>query len=548
MTAWPWNMLVTFASAALVAPVGFAAEAGRCETYAVIELAFRGPLQSPQDSPARDVELRVTFRHEAGGEHELSGFHDGGSDFKVRFCPTKPGRWELARVASNARQLDGQRQGDHVTATAARNHGFWEIDAESPGQRWYRRSDGSHQFIFGNTQYSFLSGMKDDGPSGNDIATDVAANAGYFKKLRFSLTGDRYTHPTEKPFLDDQGRPTDSGDHSHRPNPKWFRERVDLAVRTAYDHDLIADLILAGPDVEDARAPLRAAANRGDATPYLRYIAARYGSYPNVWICLCNEYDIKRPVWEPAEMAQFGASIREHLPYPTPLSVHASQHPDNGPKKPEAPAWSAKFDALPPWNDHQIIQRKLRSIAAAADVTQRTWQPPDGSPRLKPTVNDELSYQGAGDKHSEGDTLEAHLGAFLGGGYASTGEKRGNKLGHYFWGHFNPDEHSAAKGLKFLRESIDAHVTFWKMSPDASVFPDLDPAFRALAWPDREYCLGTNKAAKIIVELPTGVWTVRQFDAVACQAATLTDKATGRFSVNSPDSRAVLIHFRRNAD
>lgn len=114
-------------------------------------------------------------------------------------------------------------------------------------------------------------------------------------------------------------------------NPQWFRERVGAAVDAAFGHDLIADLILAGPDTEDARATLRGAANNGDVRPYLRYVTARYGSYPNVWICLCNEFDIKRPSWEPNLISQMGQMIRQHLPYPTPLSVHASQHPEKGP-------------------------------------------------------------------------------------------------------------------------------------------------------------------------------------------------------------------------
>jgi hypothetical protein len=529
-----------------IAPSSLAAEAGRSETYAVVEIPFRGPPQSPQNSPARDIELQVTFRHATAGDLKVFGFHDGGENFKVRFCPTQPGRWELAAVESNHPLLQGQHAGDFVTATAGKHHGFWEVDQASPGHRWYRRSDGSHQYIFGNTEYSFLSGMKNDGPSHVEIDQDIAANAKFFKKVRFSFTGDRYPHPTEKPFLNDQGQPTDAGDHSHRPNPLWFRERVDRAVQAAFTHDLIADLILAGPDTEDSRATLRAQANGGDATPYLRYVAARYGSYPNVWLCLCNEYDIKQPLWQPAEIACFGTTIRNYLPYSTPLSVHASQHPDRGSKRPSDPAWATKFDSLPAWNDHQIIQRKLRSIAAAADVNLQTWQSPGRTPRNKPTINDELSYQGAGDKHTEADTVAAHLGAFLGGGYASTGEKRGNKLGHYFWGGFNSDEHTAAKGLKFLRESIDAHVTFWKLQPDASAFPGLDPAFRALAWPDHEYCLGTDKAAKIAIDLPPGQWTLRQFDAIRCQSATLTTTASGHYTFDSPDSRAVLFHFQKN--
>ena len=93
---------------------------------------------------------------------------------------------------------------------------------------------------------------------------------------------------------------------------------------------------------------------------------------------------------------------------------------------------------MPPWHDHQIIQHKLRRLAPAADAIQQTWSGPGvGRRRERPTVNDELSYQGEGDRHTEADTVEAHLGAFLGSGYGTTGYKPGEKTGHYFWGNFD---------------------------------------------------------------------------------------------------------------
>lgn len=528
------------------ARLAVAEEVGRGGVYSVVELSFLGPGQGRSDSPARDIEFRVRLRHEGGkAEHEVFGFWDGngrggpsGNVFKVRFCPTRPGRWVLAEVRSNVEKLDGQHEGGYVTATPSDLHGFWVVDPEGPGLRWYMRSDGSHQYIIGNTHYSFLSGYRDGGrPSGNDIARDVARNAGYFKKLRFGLQADRYPDPAEKPFLDDEGRPTDDGDYSHRPNPSWFHDRADVAVRTAFEHDLIADLILCGPDTKDSRSTLKAGRNGGDPTPYLRYVAARYGSYPNVWLCLANEFNIKQPRYTEKQVARFGRTIRRFLPYPTPLSVHS------------APSrWPARFDDLPPWNDHQIIQHKLRRLSQAADSIKRTWTGPDGGPpRLKPTVNDELSYQGEGDGHSEADTVEAHLGAFLGGGYGSTGYKPGNKLGHYFWGRFDPEEHTAADNLKWLREAIDAHITFGKMAPDESVFEDLAPAFRGLAWPGREYVLGTGQAREgIIADLPPGTWTVLRFDVLAREATTLAKEARGRYTFDAPDSQAVLFLFKKN--
>jgi hypothetical protein len=516
--------------------------------YSPIDITFSGPRQTARHVPARDIQLAVTFRHENGAPaFTVQGFFDGdgkggveGDTFKVRFCPTQTGTWHVTDVAAKAPELAGQHLGDTVVATPSALHGFWIPDDESAGRRWYRRSDGSHQYIFGNTHYTLLTEHGPDGelPGGN-IAADMAGNAKYFTKVRFSVHSDRYPHPTEKPFLDDAGQPTDDGAFSHRPNPRWFHQRVDVAVRSAYQHDLIADLILAGPDTQESRRALKAERSGGDATPYLRYIAARYGSYPNVWLCLANEYDIKQPSYTQAEIARLGAAMRAMLPYPTPLSVHDGSRI----------GWSAQFDVLPEWADHQIIQRKIRSIAPAADALAFVWRGEDGKgPRRKPTVNDELSYEGAGDKHSEADTIAAYLGAFLGGGYGTTGEKYGNKLGQYFWGHFDPAQHTAADNLGWLRQLIDRDITFWKLAPDTSgeAFPDLDPRFRVMSWKDREYVLGTDAvSAGVVAQLPAGRWTIARHDVLAKQSEVIARDATGKVILEIPPSRAVLFHLKR---
>ncbi|MFC1793032.1 DUF5060 domain-containing protein [Planctomycetota bacterium] len=548
---WQINMKMWFL-ALLLSLVLFcsharAVEIAKAAQYSVVELTFEGPVQDPKDVPAKDIDFWARFRHESGSpEYKIHGFWDGdgkggttGGVFKIRFFPTKPGRWELIEVYSNKPVLDGQKQGQYVTATASDHPGFWIIDPDSPGHRWYMRSDGSHQYIFGNTHYSFLSGYQKEGkPSGNDIVADIAGNAKYFKKLRFSLYGDRYPNPDEKPFFDNDGRLSDSGDDSHRINPRWFSQRTDLAVRTAWEHDLIADLILCGPDTKESRSVLRAGNNSGDPTPYLKYIAARYGSYPNVWICLCNEFDIKEPKYSEEQIARFGRIIKQYLPYPTPLSVHTVPRT----------LWPVKFDELEDWNDHQIIQKKIRNLPDAADAIQNTWRNQNGKgPRNKPTINDELSYEGKGDKHSEQDTIESHLGAFLGGGYGTTGEKPGNKLGQYFMGRFNPSEHTAADNLKYLREIIDRNITFWKMTPETGIFSNLHPGFRGLAWAGHEYVLGTNKAHKqIVANLPDGTWTVKRYNIISKKEETLSEAARGRFKFDAPDSRAVMFHFKKN--
>jgi hypothetical protein len=508
---------------------GVSAAEIRVPRYHVADLAFSGPTQTARDTPARDVELTVTFRHTSGATVRALGFWNGdgqggvdGDVFVVRFCPTEAGTWTIAETASNRDVLRGQRVGDTVVATDSPHSGLWIADGQ-----WYRRSNGSHPYIIGNTHYSFLSRQKNDGPVATDPVDDIRRQAAYFTKLRFTLVGDRYPDPKEKPFLDDEGRPTDSGRFSLRPNPRWFHLRADPVIREAFAQDLICDLILCGPDTQDARITLK-----GDNAPWLRYVAARYGAYPHVWYCLCNEWNIKQPNYTADEIRTAGQVLRKALPHrSTPVSVHANTGD-----------WDTALNG--DWHDHAIIQWKLKTIDKAADATSKNVARGGG----KPVVNDENAYEGAGDKFSEGDVIEGCFGTFLGGGYPTTGEKYGNKLGQYFWGGFDPKQHTAADNLQCLRRYVDKHISFWRMQPiavDQSPFAKGPASFRVLTDRDREYVLGSNRAANVAVALPAGTWRIAQVDLMTCQQKTLVESATGEFMLATPDSRAVLTHLRR---
>lgn len=143
--------------------------------------------------------------------------------------------------------------------------------------------------------YSFLSEYDSNGPNRSSIQKDIQENASYFKKIRFSITGCRYPHPIDKPFFDHEGLLTDDGNYSHRPNPTWFHNQVDRAVQETFKNDLIADIIINGSDTEHARSILKASVSDGDGVSILKYLAARYSSYPNVWFCISNKWNIKKP-------------------------------------------------------------------------------------------------------------------------------------------------------------------------------------------------------------------------------------------------------------
>ena len=132
--------------------------------------------------------------------------------------------------------------------------------------------------------------------------------------------------------------------------------------------------------------------------------------------------------------------------------------------------------------------------------------------------------------------------------WRSAGLKPGEKLGQYFAGNFDAAEHSSADNLKFLRETIDAKTTFWKMAPEEKIFTNAHAEFRGLAWPGNEYILGTNRAHDgIVANLPAGEWTVTVYDVMAKTAKILSISASGDFTFSSPASRAAFVHFKKNS-
>ena len=143
-----------------------AAELARGAIYSVVELTFRARPKSRPTRPratsscglgsvtravSRSIVFLVTTTATAKAAWpEMSSRSD--------FVRPSPADGLLAEVKSNARELDGQHRGATITATPPHTaKGFWLVDSASPGKRWYQRSNGAHDYIVGNTMYSFLS-------------------------------------------------------------------------------------------------------------------------------------------------------------------------------------------------------------------------------------------------------------------------------------------------------------------------------------------------------------------------------------------------------
>ncbi len=483
---------------------------GAVLTFSVIDLDFTGPVQGPTDAPSVDIDFWADFAHESGEILRFHGFWDGdgaggveGNVFLIRFCPSLPGTWTIADVYSNVPELNDLREGETFAVEESGGSGFWLVDDESDG-RWFKRSDGSYPYIIGNTHYDFLGAPNGKEASRESIEFDISQNATYFKKLRFCVRGLRSENSSSeiKPFFRQDGRETKS--ETHRPNPKWYRERVDVAVQKGYELDLICDLILGGTTGDQV----------ADSSGFLKYIAARYGSYPNVWITIGQEYNEQT---NPAHEKEIGEQLRQWLPYPTPLSTHGTGSAE----------WDSDLNG--DWCTHSIRQGKhpehLRNLAVCSQAMIEDHNR-NGS---KPTVNDENAYDP--NESTTLEALQAILGTFGGGGYGTVGHKLASKQGAYFWGYsaagITADKHPSASHLTFLRDKINAYVHFWEMMPVAhneSIFENTKPSYSVLEWRDNQYVLlSDTKNDSLVINLPEGNWTVWLFDVVNEQVSRTID-------------------------
>ena len=103
------NTLLTWAAVvcAAVSSYGNAARAVSVEMWRATELVFEAG--ADYDATGADaVTFDAVFTHESGEKVSRPGFWDGGKTFRVRFAPTKPGRWSWITTCQGDGALGGK--------------------------------------------------------------------------------------------------------------------------------------------------------------------------------------------------------------------------------------------------------------------------------------------------------------------------------------------------------------------------------------------------------------------------------------------------------
>ena len=167
-------------AAAACSAVAFGADV---ETWRATELAFEAG--ADYDKTGADaVAFDAVFTHESGEKVSRPGFWDGGKTFRVRFAPTKSGRWSWSTTCRGDAALDGKNGALEAKPYA----GSLEIYKRGfvkavKGAKHFTYADGTPFFYLGDTHWGLYKEEIDE-PGPHAGATGAASHFKYIVDRR----------------------------------------------------------------------------------------------------------------------------------------------------------------------------------------------------------------------------------------------------------------------------------------------------------------------------------------------------------------------------
>ncbi|MCS7032603.1 MAG: DUF5060 domain-containing protein, partial [Phycisphaerae bacterium] len=324
------------------------------EQWDFAEVSIKGPSDG---NPFVEVSLAARFTHQDQSV-TVSGFYDGGNDYRIRFMPMHVGTWTF-ETRSNRRELDGLRGQFEARPPSGGNHGPVRVAHTFH----FRHADGTPYRQIGTTAYAWTH----QGPELEE-QTLATLRSAPFNKIRMCLFPKRYAfNSNEPPLYAFEGTPPNRWDFTRFHVPFWrHQERRILQLR---EMGIEADLILFHPYDEGHWGFDRMDPESDDR--YLRYCVARFAAFRNVWWSVANEFDFMKTK-TPADWDRYFQILLESDPYGHLRSIH------NGRRI---------YDHNKPWVTHASIQNGSAVEDFGRAVLYRDVY-------NKPIVLDEVKYEG----------------------------------------------------------------------------------------------------------------------------------------------------------
>ncbi len=476
--------------------------------YDRFELELTGPSEG---NPFVDVETWADFSH-GNRTVTVRGFYDGDGRHKVRFMPDEGGEWSY-RTRSSASELDGQSGAFTVSepkqsAVGSLRHG----PVQAVGTA-FCHADRTPYLPIGTTCYAWVhqpAKLRDQ------TVRTLSQNA--FTKIRMCAFPKEYRYNKNEPDHFVFPGSLEAGFDFNRFNPVFFatfEDELDRLSQLGID----ADIILFHPY---DRWGFQSMPEEVDER-YLRYVVARWASFPNVWWSMANEWDLMKHKTV-QDFHRYFRTVQREDPYNHPRSCHN---------------WHSFYDHSLPWVTHASIQRSDTERTAEWLQTYH-----------KPIVIDECCYEGDVNEGwgniSGQELLRRQWTAFIYGGWPGAhGETFYNEEEVLWWSKGGKLTGEAPARLRFMRTILeDAPLTTLGVCSLGKHTPTLASGedyfvfylgFQRAAWKDIH--LPENKSYRAEV-IDTWEMTVTELEGVF----------SGECVVHLPAREYIAVRFRAEQD
>ncbi len=449
--------------------------------------------------------LIATFTAPDKSTQIVSGFWDGGADFRVRFVPTQTGTWSYT-IRSNDAMLNSQSGTINASAAKPGEHGFLRTD---PKHKYcFVWDDGTRYFMWGQIYDDIVATALATSDKVWQTAIDNSAAHG-FSKIRLNVCSDLassgWTGRDSAWSVLRHGYPyvtVYTASNSQQPNRDQLNlaywQKLDQIIDYIHSKGLVADLMIVNPYNDNNVFGTGAQNDR-----LIKYTVSRYAAYDNVIWCLCWEWGVSSAAagqkQHKADFDRFGELVRDNDPWLAngaamrPLTIHSNTQinfPFFGSRWPtevciQFGPRNEKYRYGDQWGNAGIVYNLGHNM---------------------PVVNDEYGYinDEGGVTMTRLQSRQAIWGIATAGGYGSQGDWTVYGTGSAKWKpNLTGEWHDAAE-YDDIKHLVDFFTTkgieYWKMSSHNELKSGSSRAY-LLAEPGRQYVLYGAKEGTVSLKL-----------------------------------------------
>ncbi len=265
--------------------------------WAVFERTFKSSVE--YSNALQDATLQVLFTSPQGQTNLVYAFWDGGRTWRVRFAPDKLGRWTYRTVCSDSSNEGLQHQTGEFLCTAP--VGESNLSKNGPVRIAH---DGRHLEYADGKPFFWMG----------DAAWDAARESEWLDWEIYTVARQYQSFTaiewTVAPGPDEKGESALTGFNDHIGiNPAFF-QRLDSKVQFMSQVGLVSAIVPFWEAQFDQTAGL--ALPDDQIALFLRYVAARFGAEPVVWVLPFDAASPEKQAqrWKKIGSAVFGADRR----------------------------------------------------------------------------------------------------------------------------------------------------------------------------------------------------------------------------------------------